>query len=516
MTSHITAPGLLVLSHGPVTLAIGSEAEVTHWEFLGHLSAERLAVGELEAGLRRLGAHRVAPEEGVASVHIDDAANMGAAEETGPVNTAVPGLLLEALAVTWRARMQDISDASGTLNQAAVNDLGRLSISGEPLLNELLALRRTEGSGSEDEIRELAALIQRLRDRIRFGVAGLHAAGPADESELLKKALGRDGWAYRVHLLVAAEECLAADLLAEVRELSLTENAALEQDLTDRLKLILDHRREDLRLGEVLGALLQKLVEREKPVAEKLRHPATSRRIRHIVELAGPFTSMRVGTGVGPDGPDGPGEVDGEAAPVAAAPADLDYDQLAGIFGEKFEDMLPAARQRVEEWKRTYPDQPLKSSENRFHRRFLDEASGRVLDEETANFDLFDHAALYAMSLAVLREVPVSDVEKRNAQAARLTRMIKMADQANTLVTDEAFDRTLRTVQRYVADAIVALVVAQQANLNRVGVNRTAVKKIRRVIWWAGESTRVNEFVVGTVQGGALRVLAGAVSQAIR
>lgn len=123
MTSHITAPGLLVLSHGPVTLAVGSEAEVTHWEFLGHLSAERLAVGELEAGLRRLGAHRVAPEEGVASVHIDDAANMGAAEETGPVTTAVPGLLLEALAVTWRARMQDISDASGTLNQAAVNDL---------------------------------------------------------------------------------------------------------------------------------------------------------------------------------------------------------------------------------------------------------------------------------------------------------------------------------------------------------------------------------------------------------
>lgn len=513
MTSHITAPGLLVLSDGPVTLAIGSEAEVTHWEFLGHLSAERLAVGELEAGLRRLGAHRVAPEEGVASVHIDDAANMGTAEETSPANTAVPGLLLEALAVTWRARMQDISDASGMLNQAAVTDLGRLSISGEPLLNELLALRRTEGSGSADEIRELAALIQRLRDRIRFGVAGLHAAGPADESELLKKALGRDGWAYRVHLLVAAEECLAADLLAEVRELSLTENAALEQDLTDRLKLILDHRREDLRLAEVLGALLQKLVEREKPVAEKLRHPATSRRIRHIVELAGPFTSMRVGTGVGPDGP---GEVDGEAAPVAAAPADLDYDQLAGIFGEKFEDMLPAARQRVEEWKRTYPDQPLKSSENRFHRRFLDEASGRVLDEETANFDLFDHAALYAMSLAVLREVPVSDVEKRNAQAARLTRMIKMADRANTLVTDEAFDRALRTAQRYVADAIVALVVAQQANLNRVGVNRTAVKKIRRVIWWAGESTRVNEFVVGTVQGGALRVLAGAVSQAIR
>ena len=139
-----------------------------------------------------------------------------------------------------------------------------------------------------------------------------------------------------------------------------------------------------------------------------------------------------------------------------------------------------------------------------------------MLDEETANFDLFDHAALYAMSLAVLREVPVSDVEKRNAQAARLTRMIKMADRANTLVTDEAFDRALRTAQRYVADAIVALVVAQQANLNRVGVNRTAVKKIRRVIWWAGESTRVNEFVVGTVQGGALRVLAGAVSQAIR
>lgn len=519
MTSDIAAPGLLLLSHGPVTLAIGSEAEVTHWEFLGHLSAERLAVEELESGLGRLGAHRVVPEEDVASLYIDDAANTGAADDAAPQNTAVAALLLEALAVTWRARMQDISDASGALDMAAVDGLGRLDISGEPLLSELLAVRRTEGSSSEDEIDQLVALIQQLRDRIRFGAAGLLAADPAEEPVLIKKSMGQDGWAHRVHLLVAAEECLAADVLADARELSLTEDPVFEQKLTDRLALVLEHRRDDQRVVDTLDGVLRELDDRETGLAAKLRHPAASRRAGKLAELVGPFTGMRGGTG-GPAslGPASLGPAPGQEArrPTGTAPADVDYEALAAIFGERFEKVLPAARERVEGWKESYPDQSPKNAENRFHRRFLDEASGRLVDEGSDKFDLLDHAAMYAMSLAVLREIPVNDTKKLNAQAKRLTTALEATGKVSTLIPEEVVADTIRNAQMFLGDALIFLVDSQQKNLAKAGVNKTVVKRVRHAIRWASTSSKISDMVVGGVQSGALRLLSEIIRRSIR
>lgn len=443
MTSAMATPGPLVYSDGPVLLAIGSEDAITTWEILGHAFAERIPLNELTTGLSRLKIAGSLPDTAVASLFVNDAAPgpglSGSGQEAH--NPAERSLVVEACAVYWRLRMQDIGDAGQGMRQSAVDTLGRFSFSGQPLLNELHARRRGEPAADAAEIGELREVVDSLRDRVAFGAAGLAAAAPDTLPELLKKALAPDGWAWQIALLVAAEEVLATDILAQVRSPE-HHNATESRDVvTDLLVGMLKNRREDLRLVAGLTELQQQLEEYDPSLLQKLRHQATIKRLIQVTQLYTPFLNMRRGSGSEDVAAEAP-VTTGEKSPVK-----FNEEALAAAYGEHFEKMLAPAIENIGELKNAYPRDGIKGLEDRLHRKFLDQASGQVIDDDSAAVDLMDFVALHAMSLAILREVPVDNPEKRRKQAANLARAVKGTELTQRLVDSPAFAEALRIAE---------------------------------------------------------------------
>ena len=54
MNSTLSERGPQFFTDGPVTVAIGGETAITHWEMLGHMTADRLPVDSVAHGLRLL------------------------------------------------------------------------------------------------------------------------------------------------------------------------------------------------------------------------------------------------------------------------------------------------------------------------------------------------------------------------------------------------------------------------------------------------------------------------------
>ncbi|MGP6173505.1 hypothetical protein [Corynebacterium sp. A21] len=425
MTTELSVPGPRYFSEGPVHLAIGREDDVTTWEIIGHPFAERIPLGELEASLSHLNFEFNNLAETVVSLSVNDSASRS--KKSAELDPAVSNLIAEASAVFWKLRMQDISDATDGLHLPAVNELGRFNFSGEPLLNELHARRRRESSTEESEISQLGEVVKSLREKISFGAAGLTAAEPDALPEISKKALQADGWAHQIALLVAAEECLAIDTLAKVRA---SRGLGTESD-SEFLAFMLGNRHLDLQLASSLEDLHLRLEAYDPNLLEKLKNTRTLHRLNEILELSSAFKEMRRGSA----SDDIPAEVPEESE--ATIVEDFNEEALAAVFGERFEKMLKYAIERVAELREKYPHDGISGTETRLRRLFQSEASGQVIDREIPSADLLDLTALYAMSLAVLREIPVDDPQKRKKQAKKLSMAVKTTELANNAVTPE-------------------------------------------------------------------------------
>lgn len=519
MNATLVERGPQFFTEGPVTLAIGADPSITQWENLGHMTAERLSLDSLAHGLQLLELDGEFPDTAVASVFVDDATTADPADFPTeiPEIPAKRFLIAEAMASVWRARIQDISDASPSLYQDAVEDLGRLDIPGHPYLNELLAQRRRVPHADHVEVEKLAELVQELRQAIVFGAAGFTAADPRTLEEATKKALAANGWIHKISLLTAAEECLAAVLLTRIRATLATPETALA--LADDCNRMLVNRVEDFQLAQLLQEALAALDNpalREVNVVQKLWKKSTLRMFDGAVHIIRPFAELRrtneesiapreltAGTGAAAGA--------GDRVFDAELVDEVNPEELATAFGELFGKMLPEAETYVDKLLKEHPVDTPQQREERARRRFLDLASAKTVDTTHGYLGLDEAVALYAMILAVLREVPVDNANKRARQAKQLKLVITGYGTLQDIPDNKMVQQGIAIAQRAIYNAIFRKVGPTGRFPRIAGVINLAEKFAPTF-----DDKQLAEKVLHVVNGGVLKVIATMVGRAIR
>lgn len=512
---------------GPITVAIGGEAAITRWEILGHMTAGRLSVDSVAHGLTLLGLRDDFADDAVVSVFVDDAEDPLVFANVAPEIPARRVLIAEAMAAVWNNRIQDIADASAPLYQEAVEDLGRLEIPGSPYLNELLAQRRRTAITDRTEVEALNQLIHELRQAVVFGAAGFLAADPAELKDTTRKALAPDGWIHRVSLLVAAEECLAGALLAGIR--STGDPEAVAGGLAADCTFMLGNRAADLDLCEVLADVVTVLEDpalRPSHRVTRMVTRSTQRMLEGAVHIIQPFVNLR-GPGSDRDGwlpPElMPGERSRDPRNSAAAAADEgqifdaelveDFrpEELATAFGELFEEMLPDAEAYVKKLRNDYPDDSASQRKNRAERRFMDLATGKTADTNLGYLELDEAVALHAMTLALLREVPVDNPGKRERQARQLQLAISGYGKLQEFPDNQLIQRGISMAQTSLY-AVAFQRLGQDRRFPKLAVLMAMLERFAPTV----NERLIAERALHVINGGAVRILAMMVDKAIR
>lgn len=523
MNANLFERGPQLFNDGPVTLAIGRDTAITQWEILGHMTADRVSLDSITRGIELVEGEFSG--DSVGSLFVDERAgaeDFAAAPEIPPRRF----LIAEAMASVWRSRIQDIADASAPLDQDAVENLGRLNIPGQPHLNELLAQRRRVPHAERVEVDELMDLVHELRQSVVFGAAGFTATDPGELKETTQKALAPDGWIHKLSLLIAAQECLAGVILTQIRTTPV--NAETAEELTAACTFMLVNRAADKDLAPQLEEVLERLQDLELRainVVKKIISRSTLRMFDGAVHIIRPFVELRQRSGdtfptlelppgasagggadAGVEGGGGTGEIfDAELI------EDFDPEELAAVFGELFEKMLPGATTYAEKLVSDHPNDTPEQRENRARRRFTDLASGRTVDTNHGYLELDEAVALHAMTLAVLREVPVDNPDKRYRQAKQLGRAITSYGKLQDIPDNPAVQRIISMAQTSLYTVI----------FSKVGVG----KRFPRLALALGMLERfapslderlIAEKVLYVVNGAALKIIESMVNRAIR
>lgn len=526
MNSTLIERGPQFFTDGPVTVAIGRATAITHWEMLGHMTAERLPVDSVTHGLGLLDLAGEFSGDAVVSVFIDEAEPVLFSEEL-PEIPARRTLIAEAMAAVWLTRIQDIADASAPLYQDAVEGLGRLDISGKPYLNELLAQRRrVPVTDDREEVDTLKALVHELRQGVVFGAAGFMAADTEELKATTQKALAADGWMHKLSLLVAAEECLAGVILAQIRRGA----AAPEDVLTADCNFILANRAEDIALATQLASVVERLRDpqlRQANLVKKIISKSTIKMLDGAVHTIRPFVELRkknedtfptleLMPGEGgaaasvPDTAEIPVEATEEVFDAELI-EEFDAGELAEAFGELFGKMLPAAQAYAEKLLHAHPRDSGEELESRAQRRFMDLASRRTVDTEHGYLELDEAVALYAMTLAVLREVPVDKAAKRQRQAKQLGLAISGYGKLQELPGNKLILNGINAAQR----TITAALLKNLGTPRRFPKLALIANLIENFAPTLDDELVANKLLL-VVNGGVLKIISAMVEKAIR
>lgn len=526
MNSTLIERGPQFFTDGPVTVAIGRATAITHWEMLGHMTAERLPVDSIAHGLGLLDLAGEFSGDAVVSVFIDEAEPVLFSEEL-PEIPARRTLIAEAMAAVWLTRIQDIADASAPLYQDAVEGLGRLDISGKPYLNELLAQRRrVPVTDDREEVDTLKALVHELRQGVVFGAAGFMAADTEELKATTQKALAADGWMHKLSLLVAAEECLAGVILAQIRRGA----AAPEDVLTADCNFILANRAEDIALATQLASVVERLRDpqlRQANLVKKIISKSTIKMLDGAVHTIRPFVELRkknedtfptleLMPGEGgaaasvPDTAEIPVEATEEVFDAELI-EEFDAGELAEAFGELFGKMLPAAQTYAEKLLHAHPRDSGEELESRAQRRFMDLASRRTVDTEHGYLELDEAVALYAMTLAVLREVPVDKAAKRQRQAKQLGLAISGYGKLQELPGNKLILNGINAAQR----TITAALLKNLGTPRRFPKLALIANLIENFAPTLDDELVANKLLL-VVNGGVLKIISAMVEKAIR
>lgn len=511
MEANLIERGPQLFTDGPVTVAIGRDTAITQWEIPSHMTADRVSLDSVARGVQLVEADL--PGQAVGSVFVDERAG---AEDfaAAPEIPARRFLIAEAMASVWRSRIQDIADSSAPLKSDAVKDLGRLDIPGEPYLNELLAQRRREPRAEAGEVEVLRDLVYNLRQSVIFGAAGFMATDPADSKDTTQQALAPDGWIHKLSLLIAAQECLAGVILTQIRTTPVS--PATAEELTQTCTFMLENRAADRNLAEQLSETVQRLQDpewRATNVVKKIISRSTHRMLDEAVHIIGPFVKLRQGSeDTFPTLELTPGASAGDNEVLDAELVDeFEPEELATILGDLFEKMLPDATVYVEKLARDYPNDTLQQRENRARRRFNDLASGRTVDTTHGYLALDEAVALHAMTLAVLREVPVDNPAKRSRQAKQLELAITGFSRLQDIPANKVVQRGISMAQEY----LYAVIFNKSGVGKRFPVVVPALRMFERLAPTVDERF-LAEKMLFVVNGGALKIIEMMVNRAIR
>lgn len=490
------------------------------------MTAERLPVDSVTHGLGLLDLAGEFSGDAVVSVFIDEAEPVLFSEEL-PEIPARRTLIAEAMAAVWLTRIQDIADASAPLYQDAVEGLGRLDISGKPYLNELLAQRRrVPVTDDREEVDTLKALVHELRQGVVFGAAGFMAADTEELKATTQKALAADGWMHKLSLLVAAEECLAGVILAQIRRGA----AAPEDVLTADCNFILANRAEDIALATQLASVVERLRDpqlRQANLVKKIISKSTIKMLDGAVHTIRPFVELRkknedtfptleLMPGEGgaaasvPDTAEIPVEATEEVFDAELI-EEFDAGELAEAFGELFGKMLPAAQTYAEKLLHAHPRDSGEELESRAQRRFMDLASRRTVDTEHGYLELDEAVALYAMTLAVLREVPVDKAAKRQRQAKQLGLAISGYGKLQELPGNKLILNGINAAQR----TITAALLKNLGTPRRFPKLALIANLIENFAPTLDDELVANKLLL-VVNGGVLKIISAMVEKAIR
>lgn len=533
--------------YGRLALVLGNELGITAAEIVAAGDQTRLDLDDLPGTRSRVGkindasvyeealltfASETNPPGDDLDGEVEVFAMEGAAvpNVVGRLNTwERKAIIAEAVLVAWRQRLSDAADSLDPLTNADAELVGRLNITGKPLITELRAARRRPTSTratvvtlTDDLKTDVDDLVADLRAAVRFGAAGLADA----TDDLLPDSIGlaceAGGWVDRLGLLIAAEEVCAWELLAlcnveMLRGGSTSSSPGGFDPLLARYAVERDAAKE-------LSALLDEIVPRlpcspKNPVTRLLRR-RNADGVRKLIQTTDAYSSVTrtlspplspsgtwaaathslVAIERAADGPDS--QPEGQST--------RSFDEAAELLGDLFAARLPAARALVDAAKRQHPGVQAEGLIQIIKRQAVKKLSADA--PLAANQQRIPEVvAELAMAIAILREFALNtDAELQELGRrllARADRISKLQAQAGNAIPVAAngFRVFAQQIQPLVAEYLFRQMGPMKPS--QPGAARNAYKAARSKVW----RTRHDRDIAHAAAGGAAEALRRAI-----
>lgn len=563
-------PSVVVLRCGRVALAVGSEAGISATEVTTAGDQTVLDLGDLRGTIQHLGVsdeELLVPEAVfIVDLRADDPHDEGhgdvAVDTYGEghapavlrlrdlASATQKGILAEAAFAARRQRLADAADSLDPLTSSDAARIGRFDVPGSPLLNELRAERRRalwspSPAAADVGYGRVAAAVRDvvadLRASVYFGLTGFLETADDQLEEAVRSACDQGGWGDRLRFLIAAEETLAIDLLLSVGQ-QLERRNADENSATVFERFLFDFG-EQREGTEKLASLLEDAVGRlpavpQNPARRLIRRKALGEAdLLHSVaeayvavvtplqdvtsaatwdEAAQEITAWDNVTTALVEGPD---EEPGFAPPS--------INDAARLFGQLFEEQLPAAKALVDDITRAHPGADVEEKIQAIKRQSIRKLSAQSLTEDSSQA-IQREVALLTMAIALLRGIePRSEREFQELGGLILANAAKIADRQARLeaafpLVAARLEMLLRRGQVHAAEYVFHEL--SRLKPSRPGAARDMFKSLRSQVWRARYDKAVAEAAFSGVSGllqnvisaGAPRLIVRSVDRSLR
>lgn len=451
------------------------------------------------------------------------------------------GILVEAAFAAWRQRLSDAADSLSPLTRAEAMIIGRLDVSGAPIVTELRAERRralhsnTTPLGPLDDVEAVIQdLIVDLRARVRFGAAEIAEATDDVLGEAVQSACAAGGWVDQLRFLIAAEEIYAIELLASVgqRLSGNTDDDSGSETFDHFLAKYASQRHQAEELVLLLDDVVKRLPAAPQNPAMRLIRRKTFGNVVVLRETAKTYTAVV----------DAARSRDSEAtswdeaartiiemdcvAAETSAESDCDAPRLdqqsvedaAASLGGLFAQQLPTARALVDDVGRQHPGVDAEGQVQIVKRQTIRKLARDTRREEEP---VQETVAALAMAIALLRGIePHTEEEFQEMGRRILANAAKIASlhvRSGVVVSVafKGFEWFARYFQRQAAESVFHGMSGMKPD--RAGPAREAYKKVRSQVWRARYNRRVPEAVAGGASDALLKAIdAGAARLFVR
>lgn len=539
----------VALRCGRLRLVLGGEAGVTAMEIVTTADRTSVSLDDLAGTAHQLdarGSHSVCPEllfiidtsaespgtfEGEIAVDTygaDDASMTLRIRELNP--DVQRGILTEAAFAAWRQRLSDAADSLSPPTRAEAMIIGRLDVSGEPLVTELHAERRRALHSTTTPLGPLGGveavienLIVDLRAGVRFGAAGIAEATDDLVGEAVQSACVDGGWVDRLRLLIAAEEIWAIELVASVgqRLSSNTDDDSGSETFDHFLAKYASQRQQAEELALLLDDVVKHLPAAPESPAVRLIKRKTLGNVLVLRETAAVYSAVvRNASSHNSDATtwdEAAKTISDMDRVIVATSAESDGKHLfdrqsvedaAVLLGELFAQQLPTARAFVDDLARQHPEAGIEGRVQIVKRQTVRELGSESRQEEQP---VQETVAVLAMAIALLRGIEPHTEEEFQEMGRQI---LAKADQIARLhlrvgavvsVALKGFEQFVRQAQPLAAEFVFQKMSGMKPG--QAGAARDAYKRLRSKIWRARYDRGVADVVAGAASKALLKAI---------
>lgn len=445
-------------------------------------------------------------------------------------------MLAEAATAAWQQRLSDAADTALPLNSDDDDVLGPLDVAGAPTIMQLRAERRrtlalsqshaisTSGLAIDPLQDALETAIHDLSMSVRYGASELAAATPDAVASTISAATDDSGWATRIRLLLAAEECYTIGQILSIRQYLAGLNS--EDAATAAAKALhrLDqHRQRAEELIEFLTATLTRIPPPPQNLIKRVTGRRTQQNILYLVETINAFRSIAQSLETEAVSLEDIAEAlsaEESADPAISSELALwsgektlngpTFDEIAAFLGQLFAQQLPAARERVDLLSAQHPESKPEDLVKRVKRQAITDF-GRTTSADGQDQPLLEKVARLAMEIALLRGIePHSELAFKEMGERILSRARSALKVQNT--AEEKVDAVASALgvlaKKYQPLLFEALFHAMSgARPGKAGPARDAYKFLRSTVWRTRHNPAVGKLAAGHLGTALVRAI---------